>query len=142
MNNKDTILIFSYIKLLISIVVIMANRTMKYARTVKGTNPQYLVEKIIRTRVYDSRYWKEECFALNGRSHFHYVRTNSILSIAAEILVDKAMELDHIGGVFGGSVKPTPFLCLILKMLQIQPTKDIVVEFIKNPDYKFVINPY
>ena len=44
----------------------MANRTMKYARTVKGTNPQYLVEKIIRTRVYDSRYWKEECFALNG----------------------------------------------------------------------------
>ena len=70
------------------------------------------------------------------------MRTNSILFIAAEILVDKAMELDHIGGVFGGSVKPTPFLCLILKMLQIQPTKDIVVEFIKNPDYKFVINPY
>ena len=70
MNNKDTILIFSYIKLLISIVVIMANRTMKYARTVKGTNPQYLVEKIIRTRVYDSRYWKEECFALNSKSHF------------------------------------------------------------------------
>ena len=48
------------------------------------------------------------------------------------------MELDHIGGVFGGNVKPTPFLCLILKMLQIQPSKDIVVEFIKNPDYKLV----
>ena len=48
------------------------------------------------------------------------------------------MELDQIGGVFGGNVKPTPFLCLILKMLQIQPSKDIVVEFIKNPDYKLV----
>ena len=44
----------------------MANRTVKDARTVKGTNPQYLVEKIIRTRIYESKYWKEECFALSG----------------------------------------------------------------------------
>ncbi|VDN41310.1 unnamed protein product [Gongylonema pulchrum] len=44
----------------------MANRTVKDAVTVKGTNPQYLVEKIIRTRIYDSKYWKEECFALTG----------------------------------------------------------------------------
>ena len=54
----------------------------------------------------------------------------------AELLVDRAMELDHVGGVYGGNVKPTPFICLILKMLQIQPSKDIVIEFIKNPDYK------
>ena len=54
----------------------------------------------------------------------------------AELLVDKAMDLDHVGGVFGGNIKPTPFLCLILKMLQIQPSKDIIIEFIKNPDYK------
>jgi len=60
----------------------------------------------------------------------------STIYFTAEILVDKAMELDHIGGVYSGNIKPTPFLCLILKMLQIQPTKDIVVEFIKNPDYK------
>ncbi len=44
----------------------MANRTIKEAISVKGTNPQYLVEKIIRTRIYDSKYWKEECFALTG----------------------------------------------------------------------------
>ena len=42
----------------------MANRTVKDAQTVKGTNPQYLVEKIIRSRIYDCKYWKEECFAL------------------------------------------------------------------------------
>ena len=46
------------------------------------------------------------------------------------------MDLDHVGGVIGGNIKPTPFLCLILKMLQIQPSKDIIIEFIKNPDYK------
>lgn len=54
----------------------------------------------------------------------------------AETLVDKAMELDHFGGTFGGSRKATPFMCLTLKMLQIQPEKEIVVEFIKNEDYK------
>ncbi|XP_020293277.1 pre-mRNA-splicing factor 38 [Pseudomyrmex gracilis] len=99
----------------------MANRTVKDAKSIRGTNPQYLVEKIIRSRIYDSKYWKEECFALT-----------------AELLVDKAMELRYIGGVYGGNVKPTPFLCLILKMLQIQPEKDIIIEFIKNEEFKYV----
>ncbi|GAB1869551.1 Pre-mRNA-splicing factor 38 [Camponotus japonicus] len=99
----------------------MANRTVKDAKSIRGTNPQYLVEKIIRSRIYDSKYWKEECFALT-----------------AELLVDKAMELRFLGGVYGGNVKPTPFLCLILKMLQIQPEKDIIVEFIKNEEFKYV----
>ena len=48
------------------------------------------------------------------------------------------MELKFIGGVYGGNIKPTPFLCLILKMLQIQPEKDIIIEFIKNEDFKYV----
>ncbi|VDN84931.1 unnamed protein product [Brugia pahangi] len=99
----------------------MANRTVKDAVTVKGTNPQYLVEKIIRTRIYDSKYWKEECFALT-----------------AELLVDKGMELRYIGGIYAGNVKPTPFLCLCLKMLQIQPEKDIAVEFIRQEEYKYI----
>ncbi|RWR99796.1 pre-mRNA-splicing factor 38A-like protein, partial [Dinothrombium tinctorium] len=99
----------------------MANRTIKDAKTLHGTNPQYLVEKIIRTRIYESRYWKEECFALN-----------------AELIVDKGIELRYIGGIYGGNIKPTPFLCLLLKMLQIQPTKDIIIEFIRQEDYKYI----
>ncbi|XP_052584946.1 pre-mRNA-splicing factor 38A-like [Peromyscus californicus insignis] len=99
----------------------MANRTLKDAHSIHGTNPQYLVEKIIRTRIYESKYWKEECFGLT-----------------AELVVDKAMELKFVGGVYGGNIKPTPFLCLTLKMLQIQPEKDIIVEFIKNEDFKYV----
>ena len=47
----------------------MANRTVKDAQSVKGTNPQYLVEKITRTRIYESKFWKEQCFALSGRSY-------------------------------------------------------------------------
>ncbi|CAN8317687.1 unnamed protein product [Cochlearia groenlandica] len=99
----------------------MANRTDPLAKNIRGTNPQNLVEKIVRTKIYQHSFWKEQCFGLT-----------------AETLVDKAMELDHIGGTFGGNRKPTPFLCLILKMLQIQPEKEIVVEFIKNNDYKYV----
>jgi hypothetical protein len=57
----------------------MANRTVKGANTIKGTNPQFLIEKIIRSRIYESRYWKEECFALT-----------------AELLVDKALQLKVI----------------------------------------------
>ncbi|KAK0404205.1 hypothetical protein QR680_017340 [Steinernema hermaphroditum] len=99
----------------------MANRTVKEAATVKGTNPQYLVEKIIRTRIYDSLYWKEQCFGLS-----------------AEDLVDKGLDLRYVGGVFSGNVKPTPFLCLCLKMLQLQPEKDIAVEFIRQEDSKYI----
>lgn len=99
----------------------MANRTVKGASTVKGTNPQFLIEKIIRSRIYECRYWKEECFALT-----------------AELLVDKALELKYIGGTTAAHIKPTPFLCLVCKMLQIQPEKDIVIEFIKQDEFKYV----
>ena len=72
---------------------------------------------------------------LIAKSHdFH--TTFFCSTTTAELLVDEAMSLDHVGGVYSGNIKPTPFLCLILKMLQIQPNKDIVIEFIKNPDYK------
>ncbi|OQR67153.1 pre-mRNA-splicing factor 38A-like, partial [Tropilaelaps mercedesae] len=99
----------------------MANRTVKDAHTVHGTNPQYLVEKIIRSRIYESKYWKEECFA-----------------VTAELIVDKGMELRYCGGVYGGNIKPTPFMCLLLKMLQIQPEKDIVIEFLRQEDFKYI----
>lgn len=86
-----------------------------------GTNPQNLVEKITRLKVYNSRYWKEECFGLT-----------------AETFVDKAVALKYYGGNYAGNNKPTPFLCLLLKLLQIQPDKDIVIEFIQNEDFKYL----
>ncbi|NWY62064.1 PR38A factor, partial [Chionis minor] len=105
----------------------MANRTVKDAHSIHGTNPQYLVEKIIRTRIYESKGLGEGP-ALTARP----------VPLLAELVVDKAMELRYVGGVYGGNIKPTPFLCLTLKMLQIQPEKDIIVEFIKNEDFKYV----
>jgi pre-mRNA-splicing factor 38A len=103
----------------------MANRTDPAAKSIRGTNPQNLVEKILRSKIYQNTYWKEQCFGLT-----------------AETLVDKAMELDHLGGTYGGNRKPTPFMCLVMKMLQIQPEKEIVIEFIKNDDYKYFLAPF
>ena len=97
----------------------MANRTHPGATSVHGTNPQFLIEMIMRNRIYANTYWKEKCFGLT-----------------AATLVDRAMELKSFGGMYGGNKKPTPFICLVLAMLQIQPEKEIVIEFIKNEDYK------
>ena len=75
----------------------------------------------MRSRIYDCQYWKEHCFALT-----------------AESLLDKATDLRAIGGTYGGARKPAEFLCLILKLLQLQPDKEIIIEYIKNEDFKYV----
>ena len=60
------------------------------------------------------------------------------MGLSAETLVDEAIKLKYIGGTYGGIQKPTKFLILVQKMLQIQPDSDIIIELIKNPDYKYV----
>ena len=79
------------------------------------------MEYILRQKIYDSLYWKQECFGLS-----------------AERIVDKAVDLKFVGGMFGEPQKPTEFICLVVKMLQIQPDKEIVLEFIKNYDFKYL----
>eukprot|EP01029_Cantina_marsupialis_P019621 TRINITY_DN45637_c0_g1_i1.p1 TRINITY_DN45637_c0_g1~~TRINITY_DN45637_c0_g1_i1.p1 ORF type:complete len:300 (+),score=91.18 TRINITY_DN45637_c0_g1_i1:86-985(+) len=99
----------------------MANRSDPFAKTVHGTNAQNLVEPIVRKRIHECLYWKQECFGLS-----------------AEDIVDKAMDLKYIGGTYAGNNKPTPFICLVLKLLQIQPSKEIILEFIKTEEFKYV----
>jgi pre-mRNA-splicing factor 38A len=89
--------------------------------SVHGQNPEFLIEKIIRDRIRSCIYWKESCFGLN-----------------AATVIDRAIELDHIGGVYGGNQRPTPFICLLLSMLQLQPDMLIIQEFISNKDFKYL----
>lgn len=100
----------------------MANVTDPLACPIHGTNPQNLIEYITRQRIYDSQYWKEECFGLT----------------AADVVEKAAVHLQAIGGSYGGNSKPTRFLSLILKMLQIQPEEGIVDELINNEEFKYV----
>lgn len=100
----------------------MANVTDPLACPIHGTNPQNLIEYITRQRIYDSQYWKEQCFGLT----------------AADVVEKAAIHLQAIGGSYGGNSKPTRFLSLILKMLQIQPDEGIVDELINNEEFKYV----
>jgi pre-mRNA-splicing factor 38A len=97
----------------------MANKTDVLARNVHGTNPQYLIEKILRSKIYDSRFWKEHCFALTGTAVVLRAILFVIFSLpctytphTAESLVDIAVDLDAVGGAYGGSLKPTKFMVL------------------------------
>ncbi|KAH6578766.1 hypothetical protein BASA60_003539 [Batrachochytrium salamandrivorans] len=89
-------------------------------KNIHGTNPQFLIEKILRERIYECAYWKEKLFGAS-----------------AETLVDRAVELQSIGGQFG-SQKPTDFICLVLKMLQLQPDDQIITLFLNTKDFKYL----
>lgn len=97
----------------------MANRTHPQTRSVHGTNPQFLLGKILRLAINDSRYWQESCFGLT-----------------AETLIDKAIKLRYVAGTYGR--RPSPFICLLLKLLQIQPDITIVGLYLAAENFKYL----
>ncbi|KAL2868534.1 PRP38 family protein [Aspergillus lucknowensis] len=84
---------------------------------VRGLNPAMLFEKAVRDRITESYYWKEQCFGLN-----------------AATLCDRAVELSFLGGTYGVSEKASPFLCLAFKLLQLNPDRDIIMEYLNFSD--------
>lgn len=99
----------------------MANATDTIAHTVHGKNPQFLMERIVREKVYDTQYWKESCFAQTEAT-----------------IVDRASDQKYVAGTTGVYQKPSEFLCLTLKLLQIQPMKDCVYEYIHCETFKYL----
>lgn len=86
-----------------------------------GVSPVFLLDQVVRGKIFNSAYFKEKCFGLN-----------------AETLIDRAVELKAIGGTFGGLGRPTPFLCLVFKLLQIAPEFEIVVRYMTQTDFKYL----
>lgn len=87
---------------------------------IHGDNPLKLFEKAVRDRIVDSYYWKEQCFGLN-----------------AATLLDRALELTFIGGTYGVAQKPTPFLCLAFKLLQITPDREVIEFYLQQGGEEF-----
>lgn len=44
------------------------NSVARDVHSINGTNPMYLIEKIIRSRIIDTQFWKEKCFALTAEA--------------------------------------------------------------------------
>jgi pre-mRNA-splicing factor 38A len=99
----------------------MANRTDSGAKQIHGMNPQFVLETILRNKIYNTVYWKEKCFALTS-----------------ETIIDRALELKYIGGTYGGNKHPTEFISLILKLLQLQPDKEILDAYLYNEEFKYL----
>ncbi|KAK3298356.1 PRP38 family-domain-containing protein [Chaetomium fimeti] len=86
-----------------------------------GLNPATIMEKAVRERIVDSYFYKEQCFGVNEAD-----------------VVDRVVEhVDHIGGVAGTVQKPTPFLCLAFKLLQLAPGDDVLDEYLAFGGEKF-----
>jgi pre-mRNA-splicing factor 38A len=100
----------------------MANVTDPLIKSVQGSDPQNLMEYITRQKIYDSRFWKEECFGLT----------------AADVMEQAAKSLTCVGGTFSGMGKPTKFLSLTLKLLQLQPDKSVVRAFLEQDHFKYL----
>ncbi|KAI9742749.1 MAG: hypothetical protein M1818_003478 [Claussenomyces sp. TS43310] len=86
-----------------------------------GLNPATIMEKAVRERITDSLFWKEQCFALNE----------------ADIVDRVVSHVHHIGGTYGDSQRPTPFLCLAFKLLQLAPDDDVLRAYLDYGGERF-----
>lgn len=79
-----------------------------------GLNPANIMEKAVKDRITDSYFYKEQCFALNEAD-----------------IVDRVVEhVSFIGGTSGMTQKPSPFLCLAFKLLELSPSDAVVAEYL------------
>ncbi|TQS33149.1 hypothetical protein Golomagni_06515, partial [Golovinomyces magnicellulatus] len=79
-----------------------------------GLNPATIMEKAVKDRIIDSYFYKEQCFALNEAD-----------------IIDRVVEhVNFIGGTHGITQKPSPFLCLAFKLLELAPSDDILHEYL------------
>ena len=100
---------------------LMQHYQVGYERThIHGQDPQFLIEKIMRERIYSSIFWKNKLFACN-----------------CELMVDIAADNQYIGGMYGNQ-QPTPFICCVLKLLQLQPEMEIIELFLKQEHEKYL----
>lgn len=86
-----------------------------------GLNPATIFEKPVRERIIDSYFWKDQCFALNEAD-----------------IVSRVVEHVHfIAGTYGDSQRPSPFLCLAFKLLQLGPEDGVIEEYLQYGGEKF-----
>ncbi|RYO95310.1 hypothetical protein DL763_003734 [Monosporascus cannonballus] len=79
-----------------------------------GLNPATIMEKAVRERIVESYFWKEQCFGLNE----------------ADVVDRVAEHVSFVGGTYGDAQRPSPFLCLAFKLLQLGPGDDVLQEYL------------
>ncbi len=96
------------------------NRTDPAAQPAHGADPQLLLDRTAREAIYASVYWQASCFGRNAAGVVHL-----------------AARLRYVGGAFGSVNTPTPFFCLLCKLLQLGPEPEIVDLYLEQRDFKY-----
>ena len=86
-----------------------------------GLNPATIMEKPVRERIIDCYFWKDQCFGVNE----------------ADIIGRVVDHVHFIAGTYGDAQRPSPFLCLAFKLLQLAPSREIVEEYLSYGGEKF-----
>lgn len=80
-----------------------------------GVNPAKIMEKAVMDRIVDSYFYQEQCFAVNEAD-----------------IIDRVVEhVSFIAGTLGMEQKPSPFLCLAFKLLELQPSDEVIQEYLQ-----------
>lgn len=98
----------------------MSNKTDRVALHVHGVDPQSLIATILRNSIYESIYWQINCFGLNMCSW-----------------IDEAQQLKYINSM-NTDGRVSEYSCLLLKLLQIQPSHDIVQLLLHQFSSKYI----
>ncbi|KAG6064871.1 hypothetical protein E4U32_007944 [Claviceps aff. humidiphila group G2b] len=86
-----------------------------------GLNPATIMEKAVRDRIIESHFYMEQCFAVNEAD-----------------IIDRVVEhVTFVGGTYGDSQKPSPFLCLAFKLLELGPSDEILAEYLSYGGEEF-----
>ena len=85
------------------------SHTTNYKKAVRGMAPQHLIEPKTRHKIYHSVYWMQYCFGVD-----------------LVTFIDRAQLIQGVGGLFGNFKQPCNFLCLFLKLLELEPSEAII----------------
>ncbi|PHH76558.1 hypothetical protein CDD80_1419 [Ophiocordyceps camponoti-rufipedis] len=96
-------------------------RGTKVALAPNGLNPATIMEKAVRDRISNSYFYQEQCFFANEAD-----------------VVDRVVEyVSFIGGTHGADQKPSPFLCLAFKLLELAPDEDVLETYLSYGGSRF-----
>lgn len=90
-----------------------------FKRSIRGMAPQHLIDSITRHKIYNSVYWQQFAFGVN-----------------LVTLVDRAQHLKCVGGLFGTMKQPCNFLCLFLKLLELEPSETVIASFLETKTWQ------
>lgn len=98
----------------------MANRTDEYALHKYSSDPQHLIPPTARSAVYASIYWNRCCFG-----------------VCVADVVHLSVNLRYLSGLDTDTQRPSPFLCLLQKLLQLSPDLAEISVFLKQREFKY-----